>query len=67
MASDDMRVLSWMLRLTQEHPAFAWQARRPRDWQQRPEDWPATRYEQKGRAAGRAPVFLRFSRRPRIG
>ena len=29
------------------------------------EDWPATRYEAKARAAGREPIFLRYRRRPR--
>jgi tRNA (guanine-N7-)-methyltransferase len=46
--------------------AFEWQARRPGDWRQRTEDWPPTRYEEKARAAGRSPVFLRLRRRPRI-
>lgn len=30
----------------------------------RPDDWPATRYEAKARAAGRHPTFLRFARSP---
>lgn len=29
------------------------------------EDWPATRYEMKAREQGRAPIFLRYLRRPR--
>jgi tRNA (guanine-N7-)-methyltransferase len=41
---------------------FAWLAERAADWRERPPDWPATRYEEKARAAGRAPVFLRFER-----
>ncbi len=65
LASDDRDYLSWMLERITGHPDFEWLARRPADWQQRPTDWPATRYEQKARAAGRAPFFLRARRRPR--
>ncbi|MBI3513405.1 MAG: tRNA (guanosine(46)-N7)-methyltransferase TrmB [Proteobacteria bacterium] len=46
-----------------DHPGFAWLARRPADWRERPADWPPTRYEAKARAAGRNPMFLRFERR----
>jgi tRNA (guanine-N7-)-methyltransferase len=62
LATDDPDYLAAMLALTTAHPAFAWQARRPADWQERPPDWPPTRYEEKARAAGRAPAFLRFTR-----
>ncbi len=62
LATDDPDYLAAMLALATAHPAFAWQARRPADWQERPPDWPPTRYEEKARAAGRAPAFLRFTR-----
>jgi tRNA (guanine-N7-)-methyltransferase len=65
LATDDADYLSWMLELVTRHPAFAWPARRPCDWRERPADWPPTRYEEKARAAGRAPCFLRVERRPR--
>jgi tRNA (guanine-N7-)-methyltransferase len=65
LATDDRDYLAWMLEHTIAHPDFAWLARRPTDWRERPEDWPATRYEAKARAAGRMPAFLRFRRRPR--
>jgi tRNA (guanine-N7-)-methyltransferase len=52
-----------MLEQVTRHPAFAWLARRPCDWRERPADWPPTRYEEKARAAGRAPCFLRIVRR----
>jgi tRNA (guanine-N7-)-methyltransferase len=54
-----------MLEHTIRNPDFVWLARSPADWRERPFDWPATRYEAKARTAGRAPVFLRFMRRPR--
>lgn len=43
-------------------PAFRWTAEAPSDWRQRPDDWPATRYEAKAGREGRRCYFLRFSR-----
>ena len=65
LATDDRGYLAWMLDHLTAHRDFRWLARRPSDWRERPPDWPATRYEQKARAAGRSPAFLRFCRRPR--
>jgi tRNA (guanine-N7-)-methyltransferase len=65
LATDDADYLCWMLECATMHPAFSWLARGPRDWRERPADWPATRYEQKALAAGRKPAFLRLRRRPR--
>jgi tRNA (guanine-N7-)-methyltransferase len=65
LATDDPGYLAWMLEHTTNHPAFRWTARRAADWRERPADWPATRYEEKARKAGRAPSFLCFIRRPR--
>ena len=44
---------------------FDWLARRPSDWQTRPDGWPRTRYESKGIDAGRFPAYLKFRRRNR--
>ena len=66
IATDHMGYLRWTLFHVLRHPMFAWIARGPVDWRERPADWPATRYEQKARAAGRNCVFLRFLRRPDI-
>jgi len=63
LATDDRDYFAWMLELLTAHPDFAWAARRPADWRERPPDWPASRYEEKARAAGRLPAFLRFIRR----
>ncbi len=63
LATDDRAYLAWMLELLTAHPDFVWAAHSPADWRERPPDWPPTRYEQKARAAGRTPVFLRFIRR----
>ncbi len=62
MASDDQDYVAWMLAETTPHPAFAWLAEGPSDWRERPRDWPATRYEEKARAKGIQPSFLRFQR-----
>jgi tRNA (guanine-N7-)-methyltransferase len=65
LATDDIDYLGWMLERSTRHPDFAWLARHAADWRERPADWPPTRYEEKARAAGRIPYFLRFRRRPR--
>jgi tRNA (guanine-N7-)-methyltransferase len=66
LATDDADYMASMLRIGLAHSAFEWLARRPDDWRCRPDDWPATRYEQKNRSGGQGPIFLRFRRRPRI-
>lgn len=65
LASDDADYLAWMLRVMRAREDFAWLARRPGDWRERPADWPATRYEEKNRSGGFGPVFLRFRRENR--
>ena len=65
LATDDRGYLAWMLERLTSHPDFHWLARRSADWRARPADWPPTRYEEKARAAGRRPAFLRFCRRSR--
>jgi len=64
LATDDPGYLRWMLIEMADHPAFAWTARRPADWRQRPADSPKTRYEDKG-LAGAAPAFMTWRRVPR--
>ncbi|HEY5239517.1 MAG TPA: tRNA (guanosine(46)-N7)-methyltransferase TrmB [Rhizomicrobium sp.] len=59
-ASDDAPYMEWTLERLMAHPAFAWPARGPSDWQTRPEDWPPTRYEAK--ALHGKPAYLRFLR-----
>jgi tRNA (guanine-N7-)-methyltransferase len=65
VATDDCDYLCWILERVIAHSAFEWLARRPADWRERPADWPPTRYEEKARAAGRTPAFLRIRRQPR--
>ena len=65
LATDIMDYARWMMTAVWPHPAFAWTARRPGDWRDRPADWPGTRYEAKAGKAGRTPVFMSFVRKPR--
>jgi tRNA (guanine-N7-)-methyltransferase len=62
LATDDMTYARAMLLALAGRPELAWQAERPADWRQRPADWPATRYERKALAAGRACLYLRYRR-----
>ena len=64
-ASDDMDYAEWTLERVAANGAFAGPEQGSGDWPSRPADWPETRYEQKARSAGRAPVFLRYTRIPR--
>lgn len=63
LATDDPGYCEWMLDHVTRHPRFALRAQGADEWRDRPNDWPATRYEMKARAAGRPPAFLRFVRR----
>ena len=63
IATDDVGYLHWILARVGAHEGFAWTARRPSDWRDRPEDWPETRYEAKGRRQGRPPAYLRYIRK----
>ncbi|MEZ5931443.1 MAG: tRNA (guanosine(46)-N7)-methyltransferase TrmB [Alphaproteobacteria bacterium] len=60
LATDIMSYARPMLAAALADGHYEWLADRPSDWRERPADWPATRYEEKARKAGRAPVFFRF-------
>lgn len=62
LATDLAEHCRWILDHLRRHDSFVWLARSPRDWRERPDDWPETRYEEKARRQGRRPVFLRFRR-----
>ena len=65
-ASDDRGYVDWTLEHVAANGAFVRSdANLPGETRARPTDWLETRYERKARAAGRAPVFLRFVRTPR--
>lgn len=58
LATDVMPLADWMREHATAHPAFTCVY----DGTTPPADWVETRYEQKGRAAGRAPVYMVFRR-----
>ncbi len=64
-ASDDRDYVEWTLERVAANGAFVRADPGASEAPARPADWPETRYEQKARAAGRAPVLLRFVRAPR--
>jgi tRNA (guanine-N7-)-methyltransferase len=59
--SDDAGYVEWTLERLMARRDFSWIAARASDWQTRPDDWPATRYEAKQLHGN--PTFLRFLRR----
>jgi tRNA (guanine-N7-)-methyltransferase len=65
LATDDPSYLVWMLQHILAAPDFDWTPRAARDWLERPEDWPETRYEAKAIREGRRPTYLRLIRRAR--
>lgn len=67
LASDIQGYVQWSLVHILASGAFDWCAETARDWRDRPEDWPTTRYEAKALRAGRRPVYLRFRRRGPTG
>jgi tRNA (guanine-N7-)-methyltransferase len=63
IATDDVAYAAWILERLTGHAQFRWTASGPDDWRRPPDDWAPTRYEEKARQAGRAPVYLSFERR----
>jgi len=66
VATDHKGYLRWILQHCTGHSSFRWLARGPADWQNRPADWPQTRYEEKALARGEECVYLRFVRCDRL-
>lgn len=64
VASDDPIYAEWAATHLEAHPAFA-QIQVTRDRADLPEDWPATRYEQKC-LANNPPTFFRYRRIARV-
>lgn len=62
LASDHMPYVDWALMHLTDHPAFEWICSGPKDWRERPADWPATRYEQKALKQKKKCAFLRFKK-----
>ncbi len=62
LASDHYEYVEWMLVHLLADPHFTWLANGPQDFEQEPEDWIKTRYQQKAEKKGIAITFLRFRR-----
>ncbi|MEO7602625.1 MAG: tRNA (guanosine(46)-N7)-methyltransferase TrmB [Sphingomicrobium sp.] len=64
VATDDPIYLTHALMVMQRHrQEFEWLAETPKDFLERPNGWPATRYEQKAIREGRRAYALRYRRR----
>lgn len=63
LATDIADYARGMLIAVRRQGRFGWTAREPRDWRERPVDWPETRYERKAIREGRARYFMSFRRR----
>lgn len=63
-ASDIAEYVNWTLVHFRQHGGFAFDAMDADDWRKPFADWPGTRYEAKALREGRAPAYIRFSKRP---
>jgi tRNA (guanine-N7-)-methyltransferase len=61
VATDHAALGPWMQAELDRHPEFLFESRA----EERPEDWPPTRYEAKAIAAGRKRIYLSYRRKPR--
>ena len=62
MATDVDALAEWMVTEAMNHPDFHWTAESKKDWKTMPQDWIETKYEAKGKAAGRQQTYLLFKR-----
>ena len=62
IGTDHPVYLRWTLQQMAARRDFAWLAEVPADWQVRPADWPATRYEAKARRLGHEVWFFTYRR-----
>lgn len=64
--TDVDELAEWMLTKTINCPHFDWLAERPEDWKTAPNGWMSTRYENKGKEAGRNQTYLIYKRKNRV-
>lgn len=60
--TDVDELAEWMLTKTINSPHFEWTAERPEDCKIAPNGWLSTRYENKGKEAGRSQTYLIYTR-----
>ena len=62
LGTDDPTYCRWAMMVLGQRADLRWLARTPRDFLERPADWPETRYERKARRQGREVWYFRYSR-----
>ncbi|MGQ0560146.1 MAG: tRNA (guanine(46)-N(7))-methyltransferase TrmB [Sphingosinicella sp.] len=62
LSTDDPIFCRWAMMVMTPRSDFEWTASQARDFLERPEDWPATRYEAKARAQGHEIWYFRYRR-----
>lgn len=63
LATDHAGYAQWMLEHLLADERFEWTARKPEDFNNPPEGWVVTRYQEKAALEGRKPCFLLFERK----
>ena len=63
MTTDVDSLAEWMCTEASQHDAFEWVAESAEDWRKMPDGWYQTKYELKGKAAGRKQSYLLFKRK----
>ena len=63
LGTDDPTYCQWAMMVMDRRRDFAWAATHPRDFLERPADWPKTRYERKARRHGHEVWYFLFTRR----
>ena len=62
LGTDDPTYCRWSMMVMNGRRDFDWLAREPRDFLERPVDWPETRYERKARRHGHEVWYFRYRR-----
>ena len=62
LGTDDPTYCRWAMMILGQRRDFRWLASAPRDFLDRPSDWPETRYERKARRQGREVWYFRYRR-----
>lgn len=62
LGTDDPTYCRWSMMVMDQRRDFRWTAAHPRDFLDRPADWPETRYERKARRQGREVWYFRYIR-----
>jgi tRNA (guanine-N7-)-methyltransferase len=60
LGTDDPTYCRWSMMIMNARRDFVWQARTPKDFLTRPDDWPETRYERKARRQGREVWYFEY-------